>query len=119
VNLRDAIPIMRIFSVEKAYGFYLSYLGFKLDWEHRFEDGFPLYCQIRRDAVVIHLSEHYGDSTPGSTVFLPVSEIESLYQELQVKQYVYAKPEIEEAGWGRQMQISDPFGNRLRFCQLS
>lgn len=115
----NAIPILRMFSVDKTYAFYLEYLGFKLDWEHRFADDLPLYAQIRRDAVILHLSEHYGDSTPGSAVFLPVDDIESLHRELQARHYTYARPGIEETGWGWQMQIADPSGNRLRFCQLS
>jgi catechol 2,3-dioxygenase-like lactoylglutathione lyase family enzyme len=45
-NLRQAIPILRIFSVDKAKEFYLDFLGFKLDWEHRFGDNFPLYAQV-------------------------------------------------------------------------
>jgi hypothetical protein len=31
-TLRQAIPILRVFSVEKAKEFYLDFLGFTLDW---------------------------------------------------------------------------------------
>ncbi|HBO82442.1 MAG TPA: glyoxalase/bleomycin resistance/extradiol dioxygenase family protein, partial [Cupriavidus sp.] len=31
--LSPAIPILRIFSVEKAREFYLDFLGFQVDWE--------------------------------------------------------------------------------------
>lgn len=117
--LLSAVPILRMFAIDRTYEFYLTYLGFELDWEHRFADDMPLYAQIRRDSVILHLSEHHGDSTPGSAVFLPVDDIESLHKELQGKQYTYARPGIEETGWGRQMQITDPSGNRLRFCQLA
>ncbi|KVD46531.1 bleomycin resistance protein [Burkholderia ubonensis] len=117
--LLHAIPILRIFSIEKAYCFYLDYLGFTLDWEHRFEPGLPLYAQIKRDSVVLHLSEHHGDSTPGSATFVPVSDIDALHRELIEKNYTYARPGVETLDWGRQMQITDPFGNRLRFCELS
>ena len=37
----QVIPILRIFSVEKAREFYLGFLGFAWDWEHRFGDNFP------------------------------------------------------------------------------
>lgn len=36
-------PILRIFDVELAQSFYLEFLGFQLDWQHQFEDNFPLY----------------------------------------------------------------------------
>ena len=63
---QKVIPILRIFSVEKAREFYLDYAGFHLDWEHRFDPTAPLYMQISRDGLVIHLSEHYGDGSPGT-----------------------------------------------------
>jgi hypothetical protein len=37
IEFGPIIPILRIFSEEKAREFYLEYLGFTLDWEHRFE----------------------------------------------------------------------------------
>ncbi|WP_166359519.1 glyoxalase superfamily protein [Pseudomonas akapageensis] len=119
MNLSAAIPIIRIFSVAKAKEFYLDYLGFTLDWEHRFEEGFPLYAQVRRSDLVLHLSEHHGDATPGSTVFVPVVDIDALHRELEARQYAYARPGIEVLDWGRQLQVADPFGNRLRFCELA
>ena len=33
MHLQAAIPILRIFSVEKARDFYLDFLGFTWDWE--------------------------------------------------------------------------------------
>jgi catechol 2,3-dioxygenase-like lactoylglutathione lyase family enzyme len=30
-------PILRIFDDAKAREFYVGYLGFEVDWEHRFE----------------------------------------------------------------------------------
>ncbi len=118
MQLSSAIPIVRIFSVAKAKEFYLDFLGFTLEWEHRFEEDFPLYAQIRRNDLVLHLSEHHGDATPGSTVFVPMIGIDELHAELQARRYAYARPGIESLGWGRQLQVADPFGNRLRFCEL-
>lgn len=42
----QTIPIMRIFDEQKARDFYLGFLGMTLDWEHRFEPGYPLYMQV-------------------------------------------------------------------------
>jgi catechol 2,3-dioxygenase-like lactoylglutathione lyase family enzyme len=112
-----AIPILRIFSVEKAKEFYLDFLGFTLDWEHRFSEDLPLYAQVSRSGITLHLSEHHGDSTPGSAVFIPMGDIDALHQELSAKQYRYARPGVETVDWGKELNITDPFGNRLRFCQ--
>ena len=80
-------PIFRIFDEAKAKEFYVDFLGFKVDWEHRFEEGLPLYMQISRDGCVIHLSEHHGDCTPGSAIRIETTELEKLQAELLAKQY--------------------------------
>ncbi|AIM22584.1 glyoxalase/bleomycin resistance protein/dioxygenase [Serratia sp. SCBI] len=71
MTLSPAIPILRIFSVDKAKEFYLDFLGFTLAWEHRFSEDLPLYMQVTRAGLTLHLSEHYGDSTPGAAIFHP------------------------------------------------
>ncbi len=119
MQLSPAIPILRIFSVDKAREFYLDFLGFQLDWEHRFGENFPLYAQVSRSGLTLHLSEHHGDATPGSAIFVPIDDIDAWHRELTARDYPYAKPGIEEVDWGRQLQVRDPFGNRLCFCQQS
>jgi hypothetical protein len=112
----QTIPVLRIFEVAKAREFYLDYLGFRVDWEHRFEPGLPLYMQVSRGACVLHLSEHHGDATPGATVFLRVSGLQAFHEELRRKDYRYQRPGLELAPWNaRLLQLTDPFGNRLRF----
>ncbi|CAE6708291.1 hypothetical protein R69927_03747 [Paraburkholderia domus] len=117
MHLAPAIPIIRIFSEEKAKEFYVDFLGFTIDWEHRFEANFPLYLQVRRSDLILHLSEHHGDATPGSTIFVPVQDIDALLTELQRKDYKYGKPGVEALPWGKVLETTDPFGNRIRFCE--
>lgn len=112
----ETIPILRIFSVEKAKEFYLGFLGFTLDWEHRFDDTLPLYMQVSRGALRLHLSEHHGDACPGSTIFVRMRGIEVLHRELADRNYRYLRPGIEHAPWNaRLLEVTDPFGNRIRF----
>lgn len=116
VGLQAPIPIIRIFAVDKAMEFYAGFLGFTLDWEHRFGDNFPLYAQVSRSRLTLHLSEHHGDATPGSKVFIPMTGIKALHRELSEKHYAYAKPGLEEAPWGAlTLEVADPFGNKLLF----
>ncbi|MFM0093150.1 glyoxalase superfamily protein [Paraburkholderia sediminicola] len=117
MHLSPAIPIIRIFSEEKAREFYVDFLGFTIDWEHRFDANFPLYAQVRRSELILHLSEHHGDATPGSTIFVRVQDIDALHAELQRKDYKYGKPGIEEVPWGKELETIDPFGNRIRFSE--
>ncbi|WP_417839270.1 glyoxalase superfamily protein [Tritonibacter scottomollicae] len=116
-DIRPAIPVIRIFDLEKAQQFYLDYLGFSVDWEHRHEEDFPIYMQISRSGCVLHLSEHHGDATPGSTCFVPITGAMALHQELGDRRYRNIKPALEAMPWGLQITVTDPFGNRLRFCE--
>ncbi len=77
------IPILRIFDVPKALEFYREYLGFTVDWEHRLDPESPVYMQVSRGGLVLHLSEHYGDATPGSTVYVSVEAVRTLHDELE------------------------------------
>jgi catechol 2,3-dioxygenase-like lactoylglutathione lyase family enzyme len=117
MKIAPAISVLRIFSEEKAREFYGDFLGFTYDWEHRFAPDMPLYAQIHRDDLVLHLSEHVGDATPGSTVFIRLTDIAALHAELNAKQYRHARPGLVEQEWGTIMEVVDPFGNRLRFCE--
>lgn len=117
-ELKVAIPILRIFSVEKAKAFYVDFLGFKVDWEHRFGEGFPLYAQISRSDLRLHLSEHHGDACPGATVFIWMRGLAAYHIELMAKDYPYCKPGLDDAPWdAKVMEVTDPFGNRLRFSE--
>jgi catechol 2,3-dioxygenase-like lactoylglutathione lyase family enzyme len=115
---RRVIPILRIFSVDKAREFYIDWMGFKVDFEHRFDPDAPLYMQVSRGDLVLHLSEHYGDGSPGITVFVDVTGLADLHRELAAKPYRYYRPSIEHKEWGaNEMSLTDPFGNRLRLSE--
>jgi hypothetical protein len=108
------IPIFRIFSVEKAREFYLDYAGFHLDWEHRFDENAPVFMQVSRDGLVIHLSEHYGDGSPGNVFKVEVRGVVELHAELSAKKYGYWRPGLTKSFTGAdQLVLLDPFGNKL------
>jgi uncharacterized glyoxalase superfamily protein PhnB len=114
--MKAPIPILRIFDEAKAREFYLDFLGFHLDWAHRFEDNFPVFMQISSGACVLNLSEHHGDACPGAAVRIEIDPLDDYNQALLDKKYKYARPGIQVQPWGmREMTITDPFGNRLIF----
>ena len=116
VAFLKTIPILRIFSVEKAKEFYVDYLGFSLDWEHNFADNAPAYIQLSRDGLVLHLSEHHGDCCPGSTIFVWMSGIDEFHRQLSAKGYRYLRPGLETTFYeAKCVEVIDPFGNRIRF----
>ncbi|WP_128544429.1 glyoxalase superfamily protein [Larkinella soli] len=109
-------PILRIFDYDKAVDFYVNWLGFRIDWEHRFEDNTPVYMEISKSDLRLHLSEHHGDGVPGVKMLVEYPELENYHRELLDKRYKYMRPGLEDAFWGAlTMQVIDPFGNRLEF----
>ena len=120
VHFKGTIPILRIFSIEKAKEFYVDFLGFKVDWEHRFNEDAPVYMQVSRGDLVLHLSEHHGDSSPGSAVFVEMTGIEEFHREISSKKYRFMRPGIEDTFYGaRAVGVIDPFSNRLRFNEFN
>jgi uncharacterized glyoxalase superfamily protein PhnB len=118
MSFNRVVPILRIFSVEKAKEFYCDFLGCTVDWEHRFEDTLPVYMQVSRPGLVLHLSEHHGDCCPGANMVVFMTGIDDFHREISSKGYRYYRPGIEEPPWNaRVMEVIDPFGNRIRFSE--
>jgi hypothetical protein len=107
-----------VFDAALAKRFYVDWLGFTVDWEHRFGPDFPLYMQVSRGAVILHLTEHYGDCSPGAKVLVTTDDVEALHRELSERPNPNMRPGVEVAPWNAKvMDVTDPFGNRLSFNQ--
>jgi len=120
IEFEQIVPILRIFDVDKAKEFYLGYLGFQVDWEHRFDDNAPLYMQVSRGSLVLHLSEHYGDGTPGTVISVRMRGVEEFHRELSAKNYKYLRPGLDDERPDlpfKTVKTIDPFGNRIRFSE--
>jgi len=107
------IPTFRITDYKKAIEFYIDSLGFSIDWEHRFAPNAPVYMQVSKNELILHLTENER-FLPGMIVFVETKGIDFLQKEINKK---LAQPfEISMTDWGtKQIEIEDPFGNMLRF----
>jgi hypothetical protein len=118
IEFGQLVPILRILDIAKADEFYLGFLGFKIDWDHRFDDNAPLYRQISRGDLVLHLSEHHGDGCPGTRVNVRVNGVAELQKELGEKNYRYMRPGLDKTPWGTlRTGVIDPFGNHIGFWE--
>ncbi len=116
-GFQPPIPILRSFDETATRDFYLGFLGFEVEFEHRFEPELPLYLGVRLDDCAIHLSEHFGDSSPGTALRIDVPDVAAYCRTLNDKHYKHARPEVQHQPWGYDdMSITDPSGNRLIFC---
>ena len=117
-KLGPVTPILRIFDVAKAHEFYVGFLGFEVQFEHRYEDNTPLYTGVTRDGCVLHLSEHHGDGAPGAHLRIETADIAGLHHELTERKCRFARPGLEETPWRtKEVTVADPFGNRLTFYE--
>lgn len=116
----SSIPVIRMLDEAKARAFYLDYLGFEIDWEHRFRptDDSPLYIQVHLGDAVIHLNGHASEDNPVAEVRIPVTGIEAYCAHLVAKDTPFEKPNVGDPryeGKPSDMNLSDPFGNLIVF----
>ncbi|MGZ3874523.1 MAG: glyoxalase superfamily protein [Mucilaginibacter sp.] len=115
-------PIFRIFDYDKAVEFYVNWLDFKIDWEHEFEPGTtPKFLQVSLRDIILSLSEHHGDASPGSHISIDdFKNLAAYNKSLLDKQYKYGRPGLEVPEWNEKaimMTVHDPFGNRITFSE--
>lgn len=109
------IPTFRILDYRKAMDFYIDRLGFAIDWEHRFGPKEPIYMQISRNGLTLHLSENKRFET-GVIVFVDCKKLTEFYVDLNSRKTKIELTKPERTSWQTmQMEIKDPFGNLLRF----
>jgi catechol 2,3-dioxygenase-like lactoylglutathione lyase family enzyme len=101
----ELVPIFRVTDGRASVPFY-DRLGFKVIGEHRFAPDLPLYMFLERSGVHLHLSEHTGDAPPRSVAYFFVADVDAVAEAFGVA--------VETQPWGREIELTDPDGNRLR-----
>lgn len=118
MRVLETIPMLRSFDEAKAREFYCGFLGFAVEFEHRFEPGLPLFVGLSLGGCRLYLSEHHGDASPGAFVVFRITGLRDCHAALLAKRYGFARPGIEpHVGGGEAMTVHDPFGNRLQFVE--
>ena len=118
MKLKRTIPTLRFYDVAKTREFYIDYLGFTVEFEHRFQDNAPLFMGVVRGDAKIFLSEHHGDGTPGAHIVIETDGVDELLAELKAKNYKYFNPSIQEQEWGtRDITVYDGCNNHITFSE--
>jgi uncharacterized glyoxalase superfamily protein PhnB len=114
--VQTVTPQFRITDVNRSVAYYVDGLGFEIDWEHRFEPGTPVFMQLTRAGQTIFLTEHTGDCEVGGAAYFVVPDVDACYEEFVARGVVPTEAPMD-APWGsREMLLTDPDGNRLRFA---
>jgi hypothetical protein len=104
----QVVPVLHVKDAAHAVAWY-ERLNSRKEWEHQFEPGFPWFVSIARGSVRLYLSEHKGDARPDTLIHLYVNDVDAVAAE-------YGVP-VDEAGLaGRECELTDPDGNRLRIA---
>lgn len=101
----ELVPVFRVADAHGSVPWYAR-VGFEVIGQHQFEPGLPLYVFLRRGDVHLHLSEHTGDAPHHSLAYFYVDDVDVLAKEFDVTP--------EEQPWGREIELVDPDGNRIR-----
>lgn len=112
--IQRVVPALRITNYERSKNFYLDQLGFVLEWERRFEPKFPVFMSVALDGMRLYLREHSGDCQVGGLVHFVVSDVDALHGTLKKRQVPITEAPNDDLGF-RNMTITDPDGNQLRF----
>jgi catechol 2,3-dioxygenase-like lactoylglutathione lyase family enzyme len=108
VLAEEVVPVLYVEDAVRAVAWYRR-LGFEKEWEHQFEPGFPWFVSVARGSVRIYLSEHKGDARPNTLIHLYVNDIDAVSREFGI-------PVDEDGLAGRECDLEDPDGNRLRIA---
>src|SRR3954452_18559299 len=99
-------PILRCDDALVAARWY-EQLGFELLEVYEPEPGWPRFATVRTGDLWLFLSEHEGDASPDTLVYLHVDDVDAVAARLGL--------EAEDMSWGmRELQLTDPAGNRVR-----
>ncbi len=98
--------MLRVADVAVATDWYAA-LGYAVEWRHQFEPGFPWFASIARPSGArLYLSEHEGDARPETLVHLVLDDLDDVAAGLGQR--------LRTQPWGRELETTDPDGNRLR-----
>jgi ribosomal-protein-alanine N-acetyltransferase len=97
----SVVPILRMYDVAASIRFYVDYLGCTLDWQDGDGDR-PVYLQVSRGALVLQLSSHHDDGTPGTAVLVTLRDVEALHAESTHARLPVPQPRCRAGAGGRQ-----------------
>lgn len=126
-----AYPCLYIRSYGEAVRFYVDFLGFKIDFEWRHEEGFPVYMGVSRGEspgitegeLALHLTEH-KEVPESNSILMDVEDVHALHNDLMTRgpdvletaASTHHGADLVDQAWGKtDLHLVDPFGNSLAF----
>lgn len=92
---QSVIPLLRLFDLAKARDFDIGWLGMVEDWERRCGPDLPVYFQVSRSGLILHLTGYHGDAGPRATAFGWMRGLDACHAELAARSNPAMRPGIE------------------------
>lgn len=110
-ELSEPRPILHVRNFAASVAYYRDALGFKLLWDHGSP---PDFGAVSRGDAVLFLCEACSSSL-GAWNMIFARDVDKLHDELRRREALIRQPPTNMP-WGlREMQVSDPDGNVIRF----
>lgn len=119
-----SIPVVKCKDMQESLQFYTAVLDFELvvAWP---TTSHPTFCVIRKDETELRLSSHAGDDVSGNVVYFAVNNVRVLFEKflsrgvntmVKMESQVHESLIDQSSEW-RELYVTDPSGNTLRFGQ--
>jgi len=110
-DLSCAVPIFNVRDLRAGQTYYRDALGFKVDWQHGEP---PDFGSVSRGSSVIFMCQGC-QGNPGTWAMLFTPDVDRLHEEFRRNKAIIRMAPTNMP-WGlREMHVSDPDGNVLRF----
>ncbi|MEM6296065.1 MAG: bleomycin resistance family protein [Myxococcota bacterium] len=104
-------PILNVRDLQASFRYYRDTLGFRVDWEHGDP---PDFGSVTRGNATIFLCEGC-QGTPGAWMMVFARDVDTLHEEFAERGALIRMPPKDMPWDMREMHVSDPDGNVLRF----
>ncbi len=122
-GIHNAVPIFRSSDLEKSLDYHVNVLGFKRDWYYKTDpNSAVMYASVSRGGASVHLSKNIHEKV---IAYFYVSGVDDLHDEWKAaRAEIMYDPHAKKKGpvdqpWGvREIYLTDPDGNILKFGEL-
>jgi len=101
----SAAPILRVGSLAASVEYFVTVLGFQIDWEA------PAITSVSRDRACLFLVQEPEDLA-SAWAWIGVGDVDRVFDELRAKGARIRRPPTSY-DWGMEMQVEDLDGNVL------
>lgn len=119
--MATTIPVLRVFDYDTAIDFYVNWLGFKIIWEKKPDDG-PFQIGLSLKEIVLHLIQYPDKGGLGTWVLIKDFKNMVPYRKIiSLKGSKFTKPVLKQVPGEPNtlsMVMVDPFYNRIEFREV-